>query len=147
MPSPITADRNWAMDVFSGVGVTPSINPITFESASCWETNGTPRALMLKASMDITRADTATLTPPPTTRSASRSGLILTTLRIRRPIMVPSPCPSIISSTAVAMIAVSRQLGSSTRSLTMGTDTKAATAPAAKPAMPPSVTRKPLRKP
>ena len=74
-PSPITAERNWAMDVFSGVGVTPSMNPITLDSASCWETKGTPRALMLNASMDITRADTTTFTPPPTTRSAARSGL------------------------------------------------------------------------
>ena len=147
MPSPITADRNWAMDVFTGSGVMPSMNRITLDSASCWETKGTPRALMLKASMDMTSADTTTLTPPPTTRSTARSGLIRTALRICRPIMVPSPWPRTISRTAVAMMAVSRQPLSSTRSLTSGTETKAATAPAAKPAMPPSVTRKPLRRP
>ena len=120
---------------------------ITLDSASGWETKGTPSAPMLNASIDITRADTTTLTPPPANRSMDRSGLILTTLRTLRPIAVPSPCPSIISSTAVAMIAVRRQPLSSTRPLTMGTDTNAATAPAANPAMPPTVTRKPLRRP
>ena len=63
MPSPITADRSWAMEVFSGTGVTPSMKRITLDSASGWDTKGTPSAPILKASMDITRADTTTLTP------------------------------------------------------------------------------------
>ena len=147
MPSPITAERSCAIDALTGIGVTPSMNLMTLDSASCWDTNGTPRAPMLNASIDITRADTTTFTPPPTRRSAARRGLNGTTLRIRRPIMVPRPFPTIISTTAVATIAVRRQPLSSTSPLTMGTDTKAATAPAANPAMPPSVTRKPLRRP
>ena len=69
------------------------MNLMTLDSASCWDTNGTPRAPMLNASIDITRADTTTFTPPPTRRSAARRGLNGTTLRIRRPIMVPRPLP------------------------------------------------------
>ena len=89
MPLPITVERSWAMVAFTGIGVRPSMNRITLDSASCWDTNGTPRELMLKASMDITSADTTTFTAPPTSRSTARSGLIRTTPRMFRPIMVP----------------------------------------------------------
>jgi hypothetical protein len=71
------ADRTWARNAWTGTGVIAFMPRSTCDDAIVCETAGTPSALMLAASMEVTSAATIVTTTAPSARSIRRIPTLL----------------------------------------------------------------------